>query len=554
MPSTDAEHAHAQPAEPAGARRRAWIAAALLIGLLLLARVAYLAWLCPYDLIEDEAFYWLWAKHPAWSYQTKGPGIAWSIWLATTLLGDSAWAIRTVAAVAAAVAAAAAAGIAIDLSLARNRAQTPGSNDAPDPTIAALLAVGLLTLVPAYQVTALLTTIDGPYIACWMLASWAALRALAFGSRRAWIALGAAMALGFIFKYTILLILPGLVLAAWLGRAHIRPAPRWRSAAAAGTGLLLLGLLPVIIWNAQHDWVTVKHLIGHLNLAGGDQTVKVERHGWGYQPKWTLEYLGAQLGMIGPALLIAAIAAWRTLRARPGPGGDPASWTGAVVLVALGLPLLAFYLLVTFVAPVEMNWPIAAYTTLLCLGAVWLAPRSTPGRAHLWRAAMIYGLVSGIGMLRADIIRDAVAYASPSLAEKIPTGRAMSARPFAASIQTQRDLVAEKTGATPFLLTAHYGRAAQLAFYLPDHPVVYCASSRIGGRIVQQDYWADTSLDDKALIGRTAIIIGPDHLQPAWSGAFEQIDKLKPLVGEHKKDYMALVGRGFKGLPKRGNP
>ena len=50
-------------------------------------RAVYLRWLCPYDLVEDEAHYWLWSRFLDWSYYSKGPGVAWVIWLATRILG-----------------------------------------------------------------------------------------------------------------------------------------------------------------------------------------------------------------------------------------------------------------------------------------------------------------------------------------------------------------------------------------------------------------------------------------------------------------------------------
>ena len=55
-------------------------AAALALALGLFAmRMAYLAWACPYTLIEDEAQYWEWSRRIDWSYYSKGPGIAWAI-------------------------------------------------------------------------------------------------------------------------------------------------------------------------------------------------------------------------------------------------------------------------------------------------------------------------------------------------------------------------------------------------------------------------------------------------------------------------------------------
>ena len=68
--------------------------ALLLVAAFLLARIVYLVWFCRYDLVEDEAQYWLWSRYLDWSYYSKGPGVAWAIWAATKVLGDAEWAVR----------------------------------------------------------------------------------------------------------------------------------------------------------------------------------------------------------------------------------------------------------------------------------------------------------------------------------------------------------------------------------------------------------------------------------------------------------------------------
>ncbi|MBY0261096.1 MAG: glycosyltransferase family 39 protein, partial [Phycisphaerales bacterium] len=89
-------------------------AVAIALGVLAL-RLVYLRFFCPYDLVEDEAQYWLWSQHPGWSYYSKGPGVAWVIWLATRVLGDAEWAVRASSAVLGAVATLCAAGLTRDV-------------------------------------------------------------------------------------------------------------------------------------------------------------------------------------------------------------------------------------------------------------------------------------------------------------------------------------------------------------------------------------------------------------------------------------------------------
>src|SRR2546430_15627395 len=71
-------------------RREVLLCRGAAVGLVLLAavlRFLYLAINCPLDLSPDEAHYWDWSRHLDWSYYSKGPLVAWIIWLSRTLFG-----------------------------------------------------------------------------------------------------------------------------------------------------------------------------------------------------------------------------------------------------------------------------------------------------------------------------------------------------------------------------------------------------------------------------------------------------------------------------------
>jgi 4-amino-4-deoxy-L-arabinose transferase-like glycosyltransferase len=197
-------HPPLRPSVLAGAASLAtdpwWRRTLLLVLGVTLARVLYLVFLCPYTLIEDEAHYWEWSRRLEWSYYTKGPGVAWSIAAATRLLGDHEFAVRLPAALGAGLAT-----LLVAL-LAR---------DAYRSARVGFLAACCVLLCPIFQVLGLVMTIDSPYAACWAMAMWSAWRAFE-GRGRRWFALaGLAMGVGLLYKYTILLAIPGLALAAW---------------------------------------------------------------------------------------------------------------------------------------------------------------------------------------------------------------------------------------------------------------------------------------------------------------------------------------------------
>ncbi len=565
--------------------RRLWgggLLTILLIALAVtLARIAYLWLLCPYSLVEDEAQYWEWSRRLGWSYYSKGPGVAWLIRVMIELFGTSEAAIRMGAAISGGITAFAVGGLTLDMTRSRR---------------AALYAVACVLLAPVLLVSSFLMTIDAPYIACWAVACWAAWRAMRHHSTPAWIVLGAAIGVGFLFKYTILLLPPGLIIFAMLARGHSlsaegEPGPRrTRSSPLAVIACIvvaLLGLAPVMIWNASHDWSTVRHLLGHLRLEGGD-VMPAQAGSWQYQPRWTLELIGAQLALVGPSIFLMVYAAWAALRNRR---TQPEAWPGNFFLICCAAPILLFYLSVTFLNEAEGNWPVAGYITLFTLVgryldqhmAVyharvrdWLAlPTPRPRRGWIrrrpetasqiaWHATVVIGLIVAVGSLRLDwaaIPINAVYRTitkTPSREEAppdmrrsllIPIYRLTGGPALGAEVHALAEQLRERTGKEPFHIVQHYGRASILAFYLPGRPIVYCGSSRLGGRKTQWDFWPDTDLDNMDLLGgRPAVLSGATLEQ--WQYLFTTVEELGVLATEPRSHRRSFLGLNYLGFPK----
>ncbi len=514
-----------------------------------LARIAYLLWFCPYELVEDEAHYWEWSRRLGLSYYTKGPGVAWAIAASIKLLGTSEFAVRLPSVLASGIGAWAVARLA---------------RDAFNDRRAGLYAAALYNLAPVFQFASLLMTIDSPYVACWAVATWAAWRAIRTQrpSLGFWTLLGAALGIGFLFKYTILLLVPGVIAGAVLAGRHDRRTGQpgtVRTRPIAGlmvsTVVFLLCASPVFIWNTMEGWPTVRHLMGHLGLAGGDITVKPSASpGWNYEPRWTLEFLGVQLVLLGApsALVIGAIGAvWK----RRIPEDRRAA---SLFMLACAVPIFAFYLVVSFLTSPEGNWPMAGFTPLLVLAAFWTscgqnefdrrcaAERSKPKMFihDAWKTSLWVGIIVAALMLRADLLTYI-----PGIGPKVPIGRLIGASTQAAHIEELRGSLQRQTGQEPLIIVQHYGQASRLAYYLDSRPVVFCASSYTGGRKTQYDYWPDTDLGNPELKGRPAILVGGERSQ--WLSAFDRVEPIGALRGETKKDRSAFVGYGFRGFRKR---
>ncbi|MCC6428778.1 MAG: glycosyltransferase family 39 protein [Phycisphaerales bacterium] len=547
------------PAEISLLRRLAADPAVWLILAVTLARLIYLRFLCPYELVEDEAHYWEWSRRLGLSYYSKGPGVAWSIAAATKLLGTSEFAVRLPSVLAAAIGTWAVA-----------RLARTAFNDHR----AGLYTAALYNLAPVFQFTSILMTIDGPYIACWAIACWAGWRSLAAPRNTlAWFALlGAALGIGFLFKYTILLLVPGLIIGTWLARkntSHATSAPRPTSSFTPGlilTSLVfLICILPVLIWNHQQGWPTVRHLLGHMGFAGGDVKTTPATSGWNYQPRWTLELIGVQLVMLGAPIALIAASSLSTLRKQVPAHFRPP----ALFMLACSLPIFLFYLIVTLFTNAEGNWPMAGFVSLLPLAGAWTAigmreyhTRLTDYRSAIaanlashptrpkmftegaWNASLWAGIIVGVLMLRVDLLARL-----PLIGPLVPIGRLIGARTQTDHIEQLRTQLTQETGKDPIIIVQHYGQASRLAFYLPGRPTILCASSVMNGRRTQYDYWPDTNLARPDLAGKPGILIG--GTQPQWAKAFHRIEPIGPIHGETKKDRTAFLGYDYRGFARK---
>ncbi len=532
-------------------------------------RILYLALLCPYELVADEAQYWDWSRRLDLSYYSKGPGVAWAIHASTLLLGDAEWVIRLPAVTSIAVATLAVARTAHSMSLANGRV--------------AFLAAAAFSLIPAFQVAGLLMTIDAPFLACWALAAWCAweitranldpaIQPPSSPHLRWWLGLGAALGLGFLFKYTILLILPGLLgFALTHGRFLL-----WRRAsltpALFATTLFLALCAPVLIWNHSRGWPTIAHLLGHLGAPGGDIPHPRPLDRWTYNPIWTLSFLAAQLGAIGPILALMLYSPLALLRnAQPNKSRDPA----LAFCLWLGLPIIAFYTLVSILTDAEGNWPIAGYLTLIipvarlaadelprhrALVRAWIAaPLSSYPGARRPRAGFIrrrpetlfqiawdwtlgYGVVAAGGALLLSPLAQL-----PLVGSFVPYYRLSGQRDFAHAANLAARAAMGEDSKAPFVVADSYGRAALLAYYLPHHPTVRSAASLMGGRKSSYDYFPDTALDEVALLGAAALLVGsnPDAWEKAL--AFDSLDLLLPPSPPAQRRPGVYLGRNYKG-------
>jgi hypothetical protein len=470
-----------------------WPLAVALLAAVLLARLAYLIWLCPYDLAADEAYYWEQARHLDWCYNEKGPALAWIIAASCRLFGDTEWAVRLPMLVAFGLAAWGTGRLAMSVA-------------GGDPR-AGFFAVVCFCLIPAFQANAQLCTQDGPLIALWVALTAAGLRLFRRrrAGRRVWgevLLLWALLGLGFLLKQSVLLFLPGVALFEWIERRRLRPGPTFILQHAVGAVVFVAMISPMIVWNQWHGWPMLAHTVGHL-AGGGDQAGLVQK---GNPLTWVLSTVGGIVGSVGPAALLLMLWAGRgAVRQRP---ADDQRRLDSLWLMCATWPAVLFFVALSFVKPVIPSWPLpsfgplAALVGMLMAGQYSLAPSAGIRRA--WGFLVVYGVGAWLLVSFPTPLRYL-----PFVGTRIDNSilkRISGHREAAADLQRVLDSLPQ-TAPSPRVVTRHYSQAVLYRFYLTGHPPVSTAGKYVGHRATTLDEWDDTRLDNPDLLGRSLLLV-----------------------------------------------
>lgn len=452
-------------AGPAVAWRQAlWLIAAATFARLMLGAIV--------PLLPDEAYYWDWSQHLAFGYFDHPPLIAWLIAGGTAVFGDTNIGVRFLPIVLAAIA---------SLAVAASARRLAGD-------IAARFAALVLAVMPLSAVGFVLATPDAPLLACIALTLFALVHAMAPGatrreSTRAWLGAGAAIGLAMASKFTGVFI----PIAATVGillhreaRAQLRrPGPYLAVAVAS------LVMLPVLWWNAQHEWIAFRFQLGH--------GLGVTTRGSWWQRE--LDLLGGQLALVSPILLGAFLRA--TARA-----ADRQGEARRFVFATMVLCCLAFFVFSATRKSVEANWPAIAWVPALVLAA---AARPMLRTAWERRAIWLAGAITLVALSQVLVAWWPVA------ARRDPVARAHGWQHVAASVDS---LVAvERASDAPVFVAANrYQDAALLRFHRAGRPESFALNLR-SARRNQYDLWP--TLPTRAAVGATLLFVLDERSDPA---------------------------------------
>ncbi len=441
-------------------------------GLALAAAAVRLAFAAHLPVFPDEAYYWVWSRHPAPAYFDHPPAIAFLIGGGTALLGDGSLGIRLLPVLAGLVAAGGAIATARHLGGAA----------------AALWTSAILTCMPLAAAGLILATPDAPLLAALALACYALVRAVGAGAggRAAllwWLAAGGALGAAFLSKYTAILLPMGVLLALLLHdrlRPHLRTAGPW-----AASALALLLFLPVVAWNARHGWVSFAFQLRHGLASGGGSALVREG-----------SLVGGQLALASPILFVLMVAAVAgALRRRL---ADPARYLLAVTAAVF----LGFFAWSALERPVEPNWPAPFYIP----ASVLLALAAADGRWRRWLGTGLALGAAAVAVLYVHAIHPLVALRG----DRDPVSRAFGWSQLAGGVALERSAAPAPPGRV-WIATRRYQDAAEITLHLRDHPDVLSLNE--GGRPNQYDLWP--GLEKRVRPGDALVLVS--DCAPSWA-------------------------------------
>lgn len=355
----------------------AWRAALALAAALSLARILVL-FVTPLELYPDEAQYWLWSRDLAFGYFSKPPMLAWLIALTTAIGGDAEPWVR----MSSVVLHAGATLILFQVGRTLYDSRT------------GLWAAVLYALMPGVQLSAGIASTDAPLMFFTSLGLWAYAAFLRRPSSLLALAMGAAVGAAFLSKYAALYVLIGVgAHLIWSRQARSAWRPSSISAALAGFALLAA---PNLIWNALNDFSTVNHTAANANWHPGDL----------FHPGEMLEFVAAQLGVLGPVPFVFLIAASVAMLRRKDSAPEPDR-----LLLCLVLPPLIIVAVQALLSRANANWAAIAYAPAVVLIAAWLA------RADARR--VMSAAVTSQALIAVAVL---VLVAWPALADRIGAG------------------------------------------------------------------------------------------------------------------------------------
>ncbi|WP_298257036.1 glycosyltransferase family 39 protein [Bradyrhizobium sp.] len=456
---------------------------------LVLVRLVAAAWT---PLTFDEAYYWIWSKHLAFGYYDHPPGAALVIRLGTMIAGDTELGVRLMSIL-----------LALPMSFAVFRTAEilfGGKRIAADATI--LLNVTLMAAVGT-----LIVTPDSPLLVTSSFVLFFLAKVLESERGAWWLAVGAAAGLALCSKYTAMFFGPAIVI--WL--ISVPKLRRWFSSPWLYLGGLVAVAVfsPVILWNADHHWVSFIKQLGRSEVTR-------------FKPTFIGELIPTQIAFATPLVFTLGVMGLYMLARRE--GGALAS---RALINAMFWVVTLYFLWHSLHARVEANWFAPVYPPLAIAAAA--AANAARWERHSQRVAdfcLRWASPVGILMFACLVVQANTGVLTGFRRDATVRSVGVGWKTLAANIEATR----ARVGAS-CVLAPDYGTASWLTFYLPKDTCVIQPTQRIR--------WVSMGEPDPAKLSGKLLWVDEVRasIQPYVAETFAKVER----VGEFKRMRGPLV-------------
>ena len=432
----------------------------------------------------DEAYYWMWSKHLAGGYYDHPPMVALVIRAGTMIAGDTEFGVRLVSIL-----------LALPMSWAVYRAAAilfGGLRVAATATI--FLNVTLMAAVGT-----LIVTPDAPLLVASGFVLFFLAKVLETGRGAWWLAVGAAVGVALLSKYTALFFGPAILI--WL--VAIPKLRRWLISPWPYLGgvVALAIFTPVILWNRDHQWVSFIKQMGRARIED-------------FRPAFIGELIPTQIAFATPLVFIlGAMGLYALFRRNAGASA------ARMLINATLWTIVLYFIWHSLHARVEANWFAPVYPAFAIAAAVaanlarWDARQQrVVDFCQRWAAPV------GILMFALLIVQANTGVLSGYRRDATVRSVGVGWRELAAGIEAVR----VRVGAA-CVLAPDYGTTGWLAFYLPKDSCVVQQSQRIR--------WVNMPEPDAALLSGKLLYVDETRPggRPYLNNGFEHVEHVAEL-------------------------
>lgn len=443
-----------------------------------------------FNLVPQEAYYWLYSEKLDIGYFDHPPMVAYSIRLFTEIFGDTEIGVR----------------FGTMLFSVGSMYLLYKLASALYDQRTAFWAVVFLNITLFFNIHSLTTTPDSPLLFFWLLTMWFFYKALHTKGYGYWILMGIATGLALFSKYSGIFLYGMVGLFLLVSKDHrktlLTPKPYLALIAS------FITFFPVIYWNYANGWASF--LFQSSTRAEGMRQLKVDYFG---------QLIASQMYELTPLFFITfillGIKMYRALK-------EKASFD-KVFIAVFSWPMIVFFFLVSFTSLVKMNWILPAYLILLAEFAwVYKDKIRDKSKSGKWLRS---GAVFSLFLIALNIFILIV----PTF--PIKKGDSWNGwKELSVKVQELEKEMSRQN--QTFIFSNEYKAAAEMSFYTPFKDKIL-AQNVLGEKALQFDWWQDPN----TYKGQDAILVAADFnkepQEELIAQHFERFERLPDLRVEH---------------------